>query len=284
MGAEAFGVKSWTVLLRLGRISNLPTVWSNVLVGMALAGPVRSDVLALVVAAASLFYLAGMYLNDAFDRLIDAVERPERPIPGGLVSVKTVFIAGFAMMAVGLALLVPLGWTSVAVGLLLCGFILMYDTHHKNNQFSPLVMGICRALVYLLAAVSIAGNIPLAAAVLITAYIAGLTYTARQENLLEFENVWPLAIFAIPFVWVIVSASISSMPFLLLFLGWTGYALSMVLLRNLRNIRSAVAAMIAGISLLDAVLIAQTGQLGFAVVAVAAFLLTLLLHRSIPGT
>ena len=28
----------WTVYLRLGRVSNLPTVWTNVLAGVALAG------------------------------------------------------------------------------------------------------------------------------------------------------------------------------------------------------------------------------------------------------
>ena len=40
----------------------------------------------LVLLAMSLFYVGGMYLNDYFDRAIDARERPERPIPAGDIS------------------------------------------------------------------------------------------------------------------------------------------------------------------------------------------------------
>ena len=48
----------------LGRVSNLPTVWSNVLAGTILAGgtldPLRTTILMV---AMSLLYVAGMYLN-----------------------------------------------------------------------------------------------------------------------------------------------------------------------------------------------------------------------------
>ena len=77
----------WRTYLRLGRVSNLPTVWTNVLAGIVLAGgPLEPGTLAALVVALSLFYVGGMYLNDAFDRTIDARERPERPIPSGLIS------------------------------------------------------------------------------------------------------------------------------------------------------------------------------------------------------
>jgi hypothetical protein len=39
-----------------------------------------------VLLSVSLIYVAGMYLNDAFDRDYDAAERPTRPIPSGEVS------------------------------------------------------------------------------------------------------------------------------------------------------------------------------------------------------
>lgn len=73
------------VALRLGRVSNLPTVWTNALAGAALAGgePWQAAMLPLLLAL-SLFYVGGMYLNDAFDRDIDARERPARPIPAGI--------------------------------------------------------------------------------------------------------------------------------------------------------------------------------------------------------
>jgi hypothetical protein len=46
----------------------------------------------------------------------------------------------------------------------------------------------------------------------------------------------------------------------------------------------AVISLIAGISLLDAVLIGGTGNLGIAGLAVLGFVLTLVLQRFVPGT
>lgn len=95
---------SLSVALRLGRVSNLPTVWSNSLTGIVLAGgDPRDPRSGFLLLAFTLFYVAGMFLNDAFDRNIDAVERPERPIPSGQVSSNTVFVAGFAMLVAALA-------------------------------------------------------------------------------------------------------------------------------------------------------------------------------------
>ena len=92
---------SWKIktALQLGRVSNLPTVWSNVLAGVALAGasPLNGYILPLILAM-SLAYIGGMFLNDAFDRKTDATERPERPIPSGAVKAAEVFAAGFTLL------------------------------------------------------------------------------------------------------------------------------------------------------------------------------------------
>ena len=98
---------NWQVALRLGRVSNLPTVWSNSLAGLVLAGGTAATIgielgLGLMIIM-SLFYIGGMYLNDAFDQHIDAIERPERPIPSGHVRASTVYICGSSMLLVMLA-------------------------------------------------------------------------------------------------------------------------------------------------------------------------------------
>ena len=103
--------------LRLGRVSNLPTVWTNALVGTALAGgEIWTQATLLVVIGLSLLYVSGMYLNDAFDNEIDAVERPDRPIPAGAVSLNTVFAVGFGLMLGGLAFIA--GWVLLALAAL----------------------------------------------------------------------------------------------------------------------------------------------------------------------
>jgi len=69
MGHAAAVSGGWFVYLRLGRVSNLPTVWTNVAAGAVLSGmPLYPGTMAAMLLAMSLFYVGGMYLNDAFDR------------------------------------------------------------------------------------------------------------------------------------------------------------------------------------------------------------------------
>ncbi|MBT5192426.1 MAG: UbiA family prenyltransferase, partial [Rhodospirillaceae bacterium] len=151
---------NWNVALRLGRVSNLPTVWSNSLAGLVLAGSgLALDIGLGLMVIMSLFYVGGMYLNDAFDHLIDAVERPERPIPSGQVSARTVYISGYGMLVIGIAALFWWGRSldhgSLAPGLAgiaLAGAIIYYDWRHKTDPVGPAWMGLCRVLIYLSAA------------------------------------------------------------------------------------------------------------------------------------
>ena len=99
---------SWTLktALELGRVSNLPTVWTNTLAGLALSGSTATDWrLPVVLVSMTAAYTGGMFLNDAFDAAIDSEQRPERPIPSGTVSVASVFVAGFALLGVSVLLI-----------------------------------------------------------------------------------------------------------------------------------------------------------------------------------
>ena len=142
--------------LKLGRVSNLPTVWTNALAGAVLAGAAElGPQFAVMLLGFSLFYTGGMFLNDAFDAKFDAQQRPERPIPSGEISASTVFRLGFGQMAAAVLLLAWVGfgfaprtgtWPALA-GLALASTITLYDWNHKKNRLSPVVMGLCRVLV-----------------------------------------------------------------------------------------------------------------------------------------
>ena len=75
-------------LLILGRVSNLPTVWSNCLAGWLLAGGGAGSRFAVLCGGASLLYIGGMFLNDACDVRFDTAHRKERPIPSVAISAR----------------------------------------------------------------------------------------------------------------------------------------------------------------------------------------------------
>jgi UbiA prenyltransferase family len=289
---------NWAVALRLGRVSNLPTVWTNTLAGIVLAGGDVGDRRTLpLLVALSLFYVAGMYLNDAYDAEIDARERPERPIPSGQVSADTVFAVGFGMMALGLALLAWIGYGAAGgtgLGPLLGGLglgaaIVMYNRHHKDNPLSPVLMGLCRVLVYVTAGLAVTADLPgplRAAALVLLCYLIGLTYIAKQEALGEVKNLWPALFLAVPVVYGAATAldHVTGVVVFGAFVAWLGVALAYLKRRGPGDVPRAVTSLLAGICLLDAVLIAGAGALAIAWLAALAFLLTLALQRFVPAT
>lgn len=288
------------VALRLGRVSNLPTVWSNALAGIALAGgdPWQGATVPAVLAL-SLCYVGGMYLNDAFDRDIDARERPSRPIPAGQIAANTVFAAGFAMILAGLAIIVPTAGLAgaggmggaVIAGAALGGAIVLYDWHHKGNALSPLLMGACRVLAYLTAGIAIAGASPpalLLAAGVALSYLIGLTYIAKQETLGRVRNLWPLVFLAAPLPYGIGllagGGGWAAGLLLLALLAWIALALGLLWRRHPGDIPRAVVSLIAGIALLDALFLAGCGEMAAALLALGCFAATLALQRWVSGT
>ena len=290
---------SWKIktALQLGRVSNLPTIWSNVVAGIALAGasPLNGFILPLLLAM-SLAYIGGMFLNDAFDRKIDAAERPERPIPSGSVKAAEVFAAGFTLLvgSVFFSAITAIGWghnialvttLSIALG---CTIVL-YDVWHKDNPFSPLIMGACRVLVILIAGFASTDQPSIMlfiGAATMLCYLIGLTYVAKQENLGAVKNLWPLLFLIAPIAYgaVLVFSDFQVILPTLILTAWILYALYFVRRRASGDIPKAVVSMIAGISLVDALFIASTSSLYFALLALAAFCVTLALQKFIPGT
>ena len=285
------------VWLRLGRVSNLPTVWSNVLCTLALSGALSFSRRTFALwGIFSLYYVGGMYLNDAFDRRIDAVQRPDRPIPSGQVSAGVVFAIGYAALGLGTLLLGLVAQQSgvsvtraVASGAGLALTIIGYDLYHKQNPLSPLVMGLCRVFVYIAGAFAVsqvlAADVAWGAAALLC-HLIGLSYAAKQEAFNRLTRVWPLAFLAAPAVY---GAYLSLdepwvRPFLAVLVLWGVYSVRFLRPGPGRSVPGAVVRLIAGIALLDAMLIASTGALGWALLAVLLAGLTRLFQRVIPGT
>jgi hypothetical protein len=281
---------TWLTALRLGRVSNLPTVWTNVLAGVVLsAGSLGPGGWTLLLLGLSLLYVAGMYLNDAFDADIDAAERPSRPIPNGEASRTAVFANGFGLLAGGMLCIALFGGGAPQAGLALAVAIVVYDAVHKQTVLAPLLMALCRLLIYPVAALAASGAFSSAlfwGATGLFCYIAGLTYAARQEAFDRVERMWPLAILAAPFLvgLVLAGSNLQALMLLAVFALWTGGCFYLLRRRQPGDIGRAVSLMLAGISLYDAVLVASAGFAGLSLVCAAAVPLTIAAQRYVPGT
>ncbi|HMG79256.1 MAG TPA: UbiA family prenyltransferase [Xanthobacteraceae bacterium] len=278
-------------LLKLGRVSNLPTVWTNVLAGAVLSGgDWRNWRLGLMLVAMSSFYVGGMYLNDYFDRAIDGRERPERPIPSGHISAHAVAAVGFCLIGAGAVATAAMGPAAAAMAALLALSIVAYDLHHKANPFAPVVMGACRALVYGATATALSGGVTIfvaVAAVAIAAFVAGLTYAARQESLDKIGNLWPLGLLVAPMLVAIgvFRQGPGAMAIYLLLAVWIAAAVYLLARRPVAgSVSRAVGWLIAGISLCDAAILASTGAIVPALAAIGGFVLTLIAQKYVPGT
>ncbi len=284
------------VALRLGRVSNLPTVWTNALAGVALAGASPWQWAIVPVALGlSLAYLGGMYLNDAFDRGIDARERPSRPIPSGAIDANTVFALGFGLLLAAVAVLATAarGFDAppdgvVLAGLALGGAIISYNWNHKGNRFSPLSMAACRLLAYVAAGLAATATVPgplLAAGAVSLCYLIGLTYIAKRETLGSLGSLWPLLFLAAPLVYgALMAGGAAGLLVLAALAGLIGVALWLLRRRQSGDIPRAVVSLIAGISLVDALFLAVAGWPGAVMLALACFATTLVLQRWISGT
>ncbi len=274
----------------LGRVSNLPTVWSNCLAGWWLGGGGNVDKLRYLLAGATFLYVGGMYLNDAFDAEFDRKYRKERPIPSRAVTLKTVWVLGVAWLAVGVCCLAWVGTMSGAMGLALAACIVLYDAIHKRVSFAPVLMGLCRFVLYLAAISSAVKGWSiqgLCCSVAIFAYIIGLSYVARRESMPGPLRYWPVLLLATPVIVALVFNGTTHLESALLlsaiFALWTVKSLRYTLWTEQREIGRTVSGLLAGIILVDWLAAANVPR-EFGAVFIGLFLAALLFQRFVPAT
>jgi 4-hydroxybenzoate polyprenyltransferase len=196
--------------LRLMRPANVVTSVADVLAGMAISGYFLLNganvqplpVLLLCIATVGL-YSGGIIMNDVFDAELDAKERPERPIPSGLISKQAATLFGGTAFFIGLVaagLYSPSSQYLAAAIMISC---LVYDKFLKHSAlFGPINMGLCRGLNLLLGITIIPSNVKewWFLAIIPIIYIAAITMISRGEvhggkkNILYFAMVLYLTV------------------------------------------------------------------------------------------
>ncbi|WP_173079093.1 SCO3242 family prenyltransferase [Phytohabitans rumicis] len=168
-------------LVRLVRAPAALSVPGDVVAGAAAAGDLGPRTAGLAAASVCLYW-SGMAANDWADRELDAVERPERPIPSGRVSPGQAVGIAAGLTAAGVALAALAGGRrALAVALPLAGAVWAYDLKAKNTPAGPAVMAACRGLDVLLGASGGRVARALPAALTVAAHTYTVTELSRRE-------------------------------------------------------------------------------------------------------
>lgn len=268
------------------RPPNLPTAAADIITGAAIVGVFAERWLLfpynfiLLIVASILLYAGGVVLNDVFDHKIDALERPERPIPSAIVPLRTAAILGGILLVLGVLLSFICNRDAGMVSIVLASAVLLYDAWAKHHSFfGPLVMGSCRGLNLLLG-MSLFG-LPVGSnwyfILLPIIYIGAVTLISRGEvhgnnkrNIVLSGFLYLLVVSAIFLIMLQdMDSLVMVLPFLVLFV----FFIYRPLLRAYRtntpeNIKKAVKSGVLSLVLMDAALASanSTWWVGFLII------------------
>jgi hypothetical protein len=230
--------------LQLMRPANVITAIADIMMGFSVTLPAfyiaseysgffyieNSSPLLLLILSTSCLYAGGVVLNDVFDAELDKIERPERPIPSGMVEKKYAAQFGLLLLLSGMLAGFYVSDTSGYLAMAIGGLAVLYDSFSKHNAIlGPLNMGACRGANLMLGMSAIPevlyefwylGFIPLV-------YIAAITVISRGE---VNGGQRPPLILAILLYLIVITSIFTlafsstyefyhSLPFLILFAG-----------------------------------------------------------------
>src|SRR5690242_9394824 len=229
------------------RPANIVTSVADVLAGVAISGylvdskitfPTLIPILLLSLSTIGL-YGGGVVFNDVFDAELDKVERPERPIPSGEVSLKNAVLLGSILLLIGVITAAFVNSLSLLLAILVAVAALVYDKFSKPHSIlGPLNMGLCRGLNLLLGVSIVTSSVGdywflafipiiyIAAITMIsrgevhggnkrTLYFAALFYLIVIAGILILSSrqntIYWCLLFLLPFAWIIFSSLIKAL-------------------------------------------------------------------------
>jgi geranylgeranylglycerol-phosphate geranylgeranyltransferase len=169
--------------LRLIRPVNCLMMGIAVIVGAALASPHNLDIswLNLAYGFVTGFALTGasMAINDYYDREIDAVNEPNRPIPSGLIKPREALAFAVILTAIGFAAACLTNIFCLVVAIIAWMVFTTYTTVGKRSGLpGNFLVSTCMAVPFIYGSAAIANSVELN--VLVFASMAFLSNTGRE--------------------------------------------------------------------------------------------------------
>ncbi len=175
--------------LQLMRPANIMTAWADILLGYAAAGATIGNnfsfvTLGWLILATTGLYGGGIVFNDVCDAKLDAVERPERPIPSGRASLSGAIALGSILLLLAIIAAAMVSILSAILAITVAVTALIYDKWGKHHTFlGPINMGMCRGGNLMLGVSAVAGAVSdrWYLGLIPIIYIAAITATSQGE-------------------------------------------------------------------------------------------------------
>lgn len=267
------------------RPANIVTSVADVLAGVAISGyflhlPFTAGSLypvALLCLSTMGLYGGGIVFNDVFDAGLDKIERPERAIPSGLISIKEAAGLGVFLLLWGIGFAFSQSMYSGLIAVGIAFFALLYNKVSKHYAFfGPLNMGLCRGLNLLLG-ISVVTTaicqwyflaaVPIIYIFSITMISQGEVHGGSKRNLYIGGFLYLIVIFAIHLISSHQGPMLVTLLFLLPF-AWMIYKPLFTAIKDPvgKNIGKAVKAGVISLILMDAAWASAFGSIWAAVI------------------
>ena len=169
--------------VRLMRPVNCAMMGFAVLVGAVLADPqfFNAEWLGVVYGFVTGFMLtaAAMTINDYYDRVIDAINEPSRPIPSGTVSEKQALGFVFVLSVIGFAFAYLTSYLCLVVAIISWVVVVAYVTIGKRSGLpGNFLVSTCVAIPFIYGSIAVLNNVQLS--VLLFTLMAFLSNTGRE--------------------------------------------------------------------------------------------------------
>jgi len=169
--------------IRLMRPINCAMMGFAVFVGAVLAYPQFSsfDWLGVLYGFLTGFMLtaASMTINDYYDRAIDAINEPSRPIPSGIVSAGQALAFVFVLSVVGFVFAYLTSVLCLVVAVISWVVVVTYVTVGKRSGLpGNLLVSTCVAIPFIYGSITVLSDVPLS--VLLFTLMAFLSNTGRE--------------------------------------------------------------------------------------------------------
>jgi 4-hydroxybenzoate polyprenyltransferase len=240
-------------------------------------------------------YGGGIVFNDVFDAELDKIERPERAIPSGAVSIVEATALGTILLGMGLVAAFAFSVWSGLIAFLIIVFALIYNKFGKHHSFlGPLNMGLCRGLNLLLGISILSlslqnhyllGIIPLIYIFSITMISQGEVHGSNKNKLYTGALLYLIVIGSILYFAYLQQHMLYAILFLIVF-AWMIFKPLFVAIKDPvgRNIGKAVKAGVISLILMDAAWASAYGQIYFALLIAALLPLSLWLAKRFAVT